>query len=198
MKRRHAVLLGVVLVAGALGVIGCERALPTEPDRGVAAMRPEKVASPPPAAELAGVWTGTITFHAFNDREGGFLSAPCDGPQTIAAALAQSGDALTGRLATCAGELELRGHVVGGNLVGTLDRTAGASIGKISGTVSAGRISFFTTQALDDEDDYGRDNDGDGSFRSADVMLQPQDPGPRAHPILAGGGRPSPNFALQR
>jgi hypothetical protein len=197
MKRRHAILLGVVAVAG-WEVAGCERALPTEPDRGLAAMRPATVASPAAALELAGAWTGAITFHAFDDPEEGYIAAPCDGLRTISTVLAQSNGVLTGQFATCAGALELRGVIVGGNLVGTLGRTAGASIGRITGSVSSNRISFFVTQPLADEDDFGKDNDGDGSFRAADVILQPRDPAERTRPVLAGGGLPTHSVAVSR
>ena len=186
MKRRHAVLLGVVLVAGALGVIGCERALPTEPDRGVAAMRPK--ASPPPAAGSPAAGRAPSPFTRSTIARGGFLSAPCDGPQTIASgtrAVKRRPDRATRNLC---GRAELRGHVVGEPRRNPRPRRGRASersparCRRLASRSSPSRPSTTRTTTA-------ATTTATGAW-SADVMLHPQD-GPRAHPILAGGGRPA-------
>lgn len=184
MKRRHAVVLAVL--AGTLGWIGCDRAAPTEPDRALAQMPPEKVMEPAPL-QLAGYWKGTITFHPF---QGNLVGLECSGAFPISAALGQEGAILTGQCQTgCAGMLEIHGRISGGGISGSLDTENGGTLGRIYGTVSASSIAFQTKVLVDESDDGSPNRGGGHSVVSSDVELFRQDSMARNVSLAAGGDR---------
>lgn len=189
MKRRRAVLLAVVV--GTWGSMGCDKAAPTEPDRALAQMRPQKVAAPAPLPELAGGWSGTITFHSFAGDSQGFA---CNGAAPVSLVLEQDGSALTGRFRTaCSGELVIRGAVAGGGLSGSLDVVGGISLGRISGSISSSHIAFKTRTTIAEDETHK----GQAPMVSSEVDLHRQESAAREHPVLAGG-RPSPGVDVHR
>ena len=142
------------------------------------------------SADLSGLWSGTITFHAFSDIEGDSSPSPCDGAASITVTLKQGGENLTGGFQSgCGGLLSIRGFVNGANLSGSLESGTGPGFGRIFGTVTSNHIQFRTVQLTDDEDDNGRDSDGDAAYTSSDVELHRQPASARDLPVLAAGGR---------
>ena len=180
------------LFAGVLGSMGCSGSnTVTGPDSGGGTRIAEDPGKPAAvSADLSGLWSGTITFHAFSDIEGDTSPSPCDGFASIAVTLRQNGDSLVGQFQTgCGGVLSIRGFVTGANLSGSLDGSTGPGFGRIFGTVTSNHIRFRTVQLTDDEDDNGRDNDGDAAYTSSDVELHRQADSARDLPVLAAGGR---------
>lgn len=197
MKRRHAVLLTVV--TGTLGLLGCDRAAPTEPDRALAEMSVEKTV-PAGSLLLSGNWSGTITFHAFDGNSAGLA---CDGPAAVSVVLDQQGSSLTGRFRTsCAGELEIHGVVSGdgasGSLAGSLDSSSGLSLGRISGTLAYSRIAFQTKTTVGENSDGAPNKGGDRSVISSEVELHRQEFAARRPPVLARDGRPPRGVTVRR
>lgn len=171
--------------AMALGIngwlVGCDRAAPTEPGGGLVHI--DEAAVNAPVSGLSGAWAGTITFLGFDDGEGNSVIPPCDGASSITVTLNQDGDSLTGQFQSCAGLVAIRGMVFGTEIAGSLDGATGQGYGKISGTVSANRIRFRTTQGIDNAP---RDHDGDEVFTSSRVDLHRVQ---RMSPVAVGGAR---------
>jgi hypothetical protein len=139
---------------------GCDRGAPTEPGRGLANIEKGPVTSS--AADLAGNWSGTITFPPDSTQDGGDenIVPPCDGPHATTAILVESGNSLTGQLSSCAGVLEMHGVINEANISGTLVSAAGHDYGRITGTAASNRIQFKTILKTADLDDP-EGNDGD-------------------------------------
>ena len=193
MKEPRWILGWVVM--GVVGCsAGCNRAAPTEPGGGVL----EMVASSSSVSGLSGVWSGTITFHAYSDLEGDSGSSSCDGASPIVVTLSQSGEKLTGQFQSgCGGVLEIRGVVGDTNLSGSLESSAGPGFGRIYGTVTSSDIQFRTVQLTNDEDDpEGIDNDGDAAYTSTNVELHRSSP-QRPVPVIVDRAR-SPRLPSTR
>jgi hypothetical protein len=160
-------------------VAGCERALPTEPDRGLVERRQE-VAQP--SMNLAGRWNGTVTFHPVDEN---IQPLSCNGSDVVSLVLTEDGTLLTGRFRTdCSGELQIRGVVNGDGLSGSLDADSGISLGSISGSVSSSRIAFRTLTRVEDDQLHK----GQPPAVSSEIELHRQMTTARGTPILAGGG----------
>lgn len=185
MKQRQAVVLAMVLASA--GSLACgDRTAPTEPSRSFAEARPEAA-----ALAVAGGWSGTIQFHAFEGDSQGF---GCNDSAPVSVVLGQDGAILSGRFrAACAGELEMHGAVAGSGLSGSLDIVGGVSLGRISGSISSSQIAFKTTTTVEDQATHK----GRQLVVSSEVELHRESSSARTTPILAGGG-PSHAIAISR
>lgn len=185
------------LLAGMLGFLGCNGAdTVTGVDSGGSTRFAEgvqKVAGPP--ASLSGIWSGTITLHAYL---GDYVTLQCDTKSPIRVVLSQDGASLTGQFQSgCAGVLEIRGVVAGDRISGSLDSPTGQSYGKIYGSVSTSQIDFWTMKYIDEHGDGTPDTDGDGTIRSSDVTLHREMRSERDVPVRAASDR-SPRIPAAR
>jgi hypothetical protein len=184
--------LSAALLMGAFGSFGCEGGNTVTGVDSVGGTRYAEGSrrAAASATDLSGIWSGTIAFRAYSNIEGDTSPSPCDGVASIAVTLRQNGDNLAGQFQTgCGGVLSIRGFVNGANLSGSLDGSTGPGFGRIFGTVTSNHIRFRTVQLTDDEDDNGRDNDGDAAYTSSDVELHRQPASEREVPLLAAGER---------
>ena len=150
---RSSWILAAIAAAAIGASVGCGRAAPTEPGGGLVNI--EKVHVSSPAADLAGNWSGTITFPPDSTKDGGDenIVPACEGPHATTAILVESGNSLTGQLSSCAGMLEMHGVINEANISGTLVGATGYDYGRITGTAASNRIRFKTILKTADLDD---------------------------------------------